>query len=299
MKESDIEDDTEKWKTELKYDETDDNDEREEISQEIEKRQQIEREKYIKEDVVKVVKLIDILYVANKIITNEMKEEDDNDNDNAGDSEEKKDESKMDVDNDNGDGKQRKLSMTMVGIDSMALIIRKPLELNLFHNDGLNEAICSKTETRSHIHRRDFIHYKEHDAFTFLSYPYLLTAASKARYLEFENLLRQHRARRRRMFDLMLGGGMNILNNINRNQLIEELDLVLNVRRNSIIQDTLGILQLQEPGDLRKRLRIIFDGEQGIDQGGLTKEYFQLIMKELFDPNYGMFSYNKTTENYW
>ena len=45
--------------------------------------------------------------------------------------------------------------------------------------------------------------------------------------------------------------------------------------------------------------RIIFDGEQGIDQGGLTKEYFQLIMKELFDPNYGMFILNATTQCFW
>ena len=140
----------------------------------------------------------------------------------------------------------------------------KPLELKQFNNDGLNEAICSKSSSRSHIHRRDFIHYKERDAFTYLSYPYLLSAASKSRYLEFENLLRQHRARRRRMFDLMLNGGMNMLSSVNRNQLIEELDLVLRIRRNNIISDTLGILQLQEPQDLRKKLRIIFDQEQGM-----------------------------------
>ena len=65
------------------------------------------------------------------------------------------------------------------------------------------------------------------------------------------------------MFDLMLNGGMNMLSSVNRNQLIEELDLVLRIRRNNIISDTLGILQLQEPQDLRKKLRIIFDQEQG------------------------------------
>ena len=297
MKEDEIEDLTDDWKIELKYDDTDDNDERDEIQQEIEKKQQRKREEYIKNDIAKVVKFIDILFITNKIIINDLKMEADHGG--GDDDNDDNDEKKMDVDGDNnglGD-KTRKLSL--VGIDSLTLLTRKPLDYKLFHNDGLNEAICSKTESRSHIHRRDFIHYKEHDFFTFLSYPYLLTAASKSRYLEFENLLRQHRARRRRMFDLMLGGGMNILNNIGRNQLIEELDLVLNVHRSSIIQDTLVQLQMQESIDLRKRLRIIFDGEQGIDQGGLTKEYFQLIMKELFDPNYGMFIYNKSTENYW
>ena len=45
--------------------------------------------------------------------------------------------------------------------------------------------------------------------------------------------------------------------------------------------------------------RIVFDGEQGIDQGGLTKEYFQLIMKELFDPLYGMFIFSASTQCFW
>ena len=45
--------------------------------------------------------------------------------------------------------------------------------------------------------------------------------------------------------------------------------------------------------------RIVFDGEQGIDQGGLTKEYFQLMMKELFDPKYGMFILNASTQCFW
>ncbi len=54
---------------------------------------------------------------------------------------------------------------------------QKQLEIELFHNDGLNDAICDKSQSRSHIHRRDIIHYKGNDFFTFLSYPYLLNAA--------------------------------------------------------------------------------------------------------------------------
>ena len=29
--------------------------------------------------------------------------------------------------------------------------------------------------------------------------------------------------------------------------------------------------------------------EPGVDEGGVRKEFFQLIIKELFDPNLGMF----------
>lgn len=32
-----------------------------------------------------------------------------------------------------------------------------------------------------------------------------------------------------------------------------------------------------------------FSGEEGVDEGGLSREFFQLIVKECFSPNYGMF----------
>eukprot|EP00485_Elphidium_margaritaceum_P004535 CAMPEP_0202707012 /NCGR_PEP_ID=MMETSP1385-20130828/19358_1 /ASSEMBLY_ACC=CAM_ASM_000861 /TAXON_ID=933848 /ORGANISM="Elphidium margaritaceum" /LENGTH=942 /DNA_ID=CAMNT_0049365619 /DNA_START=45 /DNA_END=2873 /DNA_ORIENTATION=+ len=313
MKEDEIEDASEDWKCELKYDDTDDTDERDEIQHEIDKRQQGEREKYMKQEIAAVIKFIDVIFIANKIITTELESQQQEETDATTADEEESGDNKMEVEqpqtqepepefksNDENETKEVAAPrLSLVNMDSLQRHSQRvPLNLVLFHNDGLNEVITSKTESRSHIHRRDFLHWRDHDFFTYLAYPYLLTAASKARYLEFENLWSQHRARRRRMVDLMLHG-MNILNQFNRHQLIEELDLVLRCRRDSLIQDTLGILQLQEPNDLRKKLRIVFDGEQGIDQGGLTKEYFQLIMKELFDPNYGMFVYHAQTHNYW
>lgn len=41
------------------------------------------------------------------------------------------------------------------------------------------------------------------------------------------------------------------------------------------------------PIDLRKQLRVEFYGEEGIDEGGLQKEFFQLLIEKLFDPMYG------------
>lgn len=32
-------------------------------------------------------------------------------------------------------------------------------------------------------------------------------------------------------------------------------------------------------------------GEQGIDQGGVKKEFFLLLIRQLFDVEYGMFNY--------
>ncbi len=43
------------------------------------------------------------------------------------------------------------------------------------------------------------------------------------------------------------------------------------------------------PIDLRKQLRVEFSGEDGVDEGGLQKEFFQLLVEKLFDPVYGMY----------
>merc|ERR1719361_1916247 len=253
---------------------------------------------------------------------NEEKKNDDDDGDNDS-NQNNNNNQRQHNHNQNGNGRRHRvrLSMTMTHpIDANSLDQngnrqrRRPLSRRIFHNDGLNAAICSNSQSRSVIHRRDFRNFQEAEALraeapnhrprniknSFLEFPYLLTAGSKAKYLEFENLIRQHRARRRRMLDLMMGGAMGgMIGGLNRNRLMEELDLMLRISRKTIVRDTMAILALQNPSDLRKRLRIIFDGEQGIDQGGLTKEYFQLIMKELFDPQYGMFVFNKTTQCFW
>ena len=41
------------------------------------------------------------------------------------------------------------------------------------------------------------------------------------------------------------------------------------------------------PVDLRKQMRVEFKGEEGLDEGGLQKELFQLLIEKLLDPMYG------------
>ena len=49
----------------------------------------------------------------------------------------------------------------------------------------------------------------------------------------------------------------------------------------------LEVICENRPEDLRKQLRVKFDGEEGIDEGGVQKEFFQLIIEELFNPEIG------------
>jgi len=58
--------------------------------------------------------------------------------------------------------------------------------------------------------------------------------------------------------------------------------------RECLYQDALDEIARQRPRDLYKPLRVHFIGEDGIDAGGVKKEFFQLLVTELLCPDYGM-----------
>lgn len=45
--------------------------------------------------------------------------------------------------------------------------------------------------------------------------------------------------------------------------------------------------------------QVIFDGEEAVDAGGVTKEFFLLLLKELMDPVYGMFTFHNESNLLW
>ena len=63
--------------------------------------------------------------------------------------------------------------------------------------------------------------------------------------------------------------------------------------------DTLRQIQEYEsrPYLLKKPLKVIFAGEEGYDAGGVKKELFLLLMKELLSPDYGMFTIDPEVSN--
>jgi ubiquitin-protein ligase E3 A len=74
--------------------------------------------------------------------------------------------------------------------------------------------------------------------------------------------------------------------------------LMLEVRRENILEDTLN--KIVNPGmNFKKPLRVSFVGEPGLDEGGVRKEFFQILIKALFDPNFAMFNYNEKERLYW
>lgn len=57
----------------------------------------------------------------------------------------------------------------------------------------------------------------------------------------------------------------------------------VNVRRAYILEDSYNQLRKRPTHDLKGRLNVQFQGEEGIDAGGLTREWYQLLSRVIFD----------------
>lgn len=72
----------------------------------------------------------------------------------------------------------------------------------------------------------------------------------------------------------------------------------IKVKRNNILEDAFAIIsQVTRVDLLRTKLWIEFEGEVGLDYGGVAREFFFLLSKEMFNPYYGLFEYS-ATDNY-
>ncbi|KAF4792860.1 hypothetical protein TURU_116640 [Turdus rufiventris] len=72
----------------------------------------------------------------------------------------------------------------------------------------------------------------------------------------------------------------------------------MKIHRTTILEDSYRrIIAVKRADFLKARLWIEFDGEKGLDYGGVAREWFFLLSKEMFNPYYGLFEYS-ATDNY-
>lgn len=162
---------------------------------------------------------------------------------------------------------------------------RKPLiPFEEFYNEPLSEQLESD---RGFVHSRGT---SKDGQFSFLSHAFVLTPAVKALGLYYDNRIRMYSERHLSVIQMLVGGAP------------ANPYLRLNVRRDHIIDDALHRLELvamESPSSLKKQLVVEFEGEQGIDEGGVSKEFFQLVVEEIFNPDIAMFTLNAETQTYW
>ncbi|THD24994.1 WW domain containing E3 ubiquitin protein ligase 2 [Fasciola hepatica] len=68
------------------------------------------------------------------------------------------------------------------------------------------------------------------------------------------------------------------------------------VSRDNLLEDSFQLITQMTPTSLRKRLSITFLHEEGLDYGGVAREWFYRLSREIFNPMFGLFEY--TGKNY-
>jgi ubiquitin-protein ligase E3 A len=114
--------------------------------------------------------------------------------------------------------------------------------------------------------------------FFICAHPFLFSPESKRNLLQIENQME--------MFNTATAEGVTF--NVLEGAFEFDPYWVLEVEREQLLPQTLRKISDAKPNDLRKKLRIVFKGEDGVDAGGVTREFFQLISTQLFDVSSGM-----------
>ncbi|XP_051569016.1 E3 ubiquitin-protein ligase Itchy isoform X4 [Myxocyprinus asiaticus] len=74
-------------------------------------------------------------------------------------------------------------------------------------------------------------------------------------------------------------------------QLAMPQHIKIHVSRKTLFEDSFQQIMSCHPQDLRRRLWVIFPGEEGLDYGGVAREWFFLLSHEVLNPMYCLFEY--------
>lgn len=148
----------------------------------------------------------------------------------------------------------------------------------------------------------------EEELFSFCTYSFLLSEAAKFQILEIESHLTMSLESMRSVLSFGsfaspfgLPDPMSPLR-IPHEHIAHLQFLVLNVRRDNIVSDAfsqIAEVAQKHPRELHKPLKVVFDGEEGVDEGGVRKEFYQVLLEKILSPNYGMFEYDEETRFHW
>lgn len=154
-----------------------------------------------------------------------------------------------------------------------------------FYNDVVSGEISLRNEFQRWMEAREDSLSR---MFSFCMYPFVLDANAKANVLKLDSAMQQHREARQSLMAGMFGGAA------------ASPYLVMEVHRDNLVEDVMNhINSSSNSRGLKKPLKVKFHGEQGVDEGGVRKEMFQLLSAQLFTPDYGMFVEEAETNLLW
>lgn len=123
------------------------------------------------------------------------------------------------------------------------------------------------------------------NCFCFCQYPFLLSMGAKISILQLDARRKMEIKAREAFFSSILSK-MNV-----------EPYLMIRVRRDRLLEDSLRQINDRNK-DFRKALKVEFLGEEGIDAGGLKREWLLLLTRKVFSPEFGLFVNCEESSNY-
>ena len=121
--------------------------------------------------------------------------------------------------------------------------------------------------------------------FTFCQYPLFLSMGAKIRLMEYDA---------RRQIEIMAREAY--FDSVTTRRSIDGY-FHLRVRRECMVDDSLKQISGavgSGPEELKKGLKVHFTDEEGVDAGGLRKDWFLTVVRDIFDPNHGMSEIQQT-----
>ena len=148
----------------------------------------------------------------------------------------------------------------------------KKLSFEMFYHDTINKMIDIQVDYQIWASAEDNWCYARNA-------PWLLNADTKTRFL---------RANSRQLMNQLQMDAMRTATRywgVTPVVTPTDLFLIIEVDRNNVLLDTFkAIAQLKNPDlELKKPLKVLFKDEPGVDEGGVQREFFQLIVEELLD----------------
>lgn len=123
-------------------------------------------------------------------------------------------------------------------------------------------AFCSRMSFRE-----EFKHFRARSK-TPLSFPFILPVHVKAELIKYENNDKMKTSLQDSFFKSLFEGHVDPY-------------LFITVSRETVYKESIEIFKRVDVNDARKQLRTTFRNEEGIDSGGIRKEYFQLLSQEI------------------
>lgn len=156
-----------------------------------------------------------------------------------------------------------------------------------FYNESVNKELELASEfQKSKLSIKDRKRKYSSKWFSILDFPWMVDCETKTRLLQLEHYEAVE-------FQLTQFFIISIISGGNESPYLQ-----LEINRDSMVEDVLRQITRKDK-DLKKPLKVKFIGEEGVDEGGVKKEFFHLLVRKLFEDTHKIFSYKDNERVYW